>query len=269
MRNEPFPPRVRRIARRSRLGAPVRAHDSRGRALAWVALLGLAGVVLVPAGLSYLDEGDTPLAVPSLLLAAAYLGGAGWILGRSVLDGRGVYLYERGFVRAVNPPEVYAWDDLIAVTMAGLRRSRRGRTAWLFTVVDSDDREVTLGGEIPDVGDLGEVLVAEVTRRLVPWYVSVIADDGTVELGPFTIGLSGIAKDGDLVPWEYVDEVVVSDGVVYVRGTGGQIALAATVGQVPNVLALAAVAGQVLAWHDAPHYEYGRASPGRSHNLDA
>jgi hypothetical protein len=268
MRDEPFPPRVRRIAGRSRLGAPVRAHDSRARAFAWVALLGIAGVALVPAGLSYLDEGDTRLGVPSLLLAAAYLGAAGWILSRTGLGGRGVYLFEHGFVRAANPPEVYAWDDLIAVTMVGLRRTRRGHTTWRFTVVHQNDQEVTLGSETPNVDDLGEVVVAEVTRRLVPWYASVIAEGGTVELGPFTVGPPGIAKDGDLVPWAYVDEVVVSNGVVYVRSTGGQVAMAATVGQVPNALALAAVSRQVLAWRDDPQYECGRASPGPSNNLD-
>ena len=268
MRDERFPPRVRRVARRSRLGAPVRAYDSRGRVFAWVALLGFAGAALVPAGLSYLDSGEPQLGVPSLLLAAAYLGGAGWILSQAGLRGRGVYLYEHGFVRTANPPEVYAWDDVSAVTMAGLRRSRRGRTKWRFTVVDKDDREVTLGGETPDVGDLGEVVVAEVTRRLVPWYVKVIAEGGTVELGPFTTCLPGIAKDGELVPWAHISEVVVSNGVVYVRDTGGHVALAATVGQVPNALAFAAVCGQMLAWVDDSQYECRQASPGRSNNLD-
>jgi hypothetical protein len=233
-----------------------------------VALLGCAGVALVPAGLLYLDDGETRLGVPSLLLATAYLGAAAWILSRTGRGGRGVYLYEHGFVRAVNPLEVYAWDDLISVTMAGLRRSRKGHTRWRFTVVDKHEREVTLGGETPDVGDLGEVVVAEVTRRLVPWYVSVITDDGTVELGPFTVGLLGVGKDGDLVPWEYIDEVVVSNGVVYVRSTSGQVALAATVGQVPNALAFAAVCRQLLARHDDPQYECRQASPGRSNNLD-
>jgi hypothetical protein len=69
MRDEPFPPRVRRVARRSRLGAPVRAYDARRRVLAWVALLGLAGLALVPAGLSYLAAGRPLLGVPSLVLA--------------------------------------------------------------------------------------------------------------------------------------------------------------------------------------------------------
>jgi hypothetical protein len=213
-----------------------------------VALLGFAGAVLVPAGLAYLDSGRPQLGVPSLLLAAAYLGGAGWILSRAGLRGQGVYLYEHGFVRAANPLEVYAWDDLSAVTMAGLRRSSRGRTKWRFTVVDKDDREVTLSRETPDVGDLGQVVVAEVTRRLVPWYVSVIAEGGTVGLGPFTTGLPGIAKDGEMVPWTSISEVVVSNGVVYVRGTGGHVVLAETVGQVPNALAFAAVCKQMLTW---------------------
>jgi hypothetical protein len=233
-----------------------------------VVLLGSAGVVLVPAGLSYLHDGDTLMGVPSLLLAGAYLGSAGWILVRTIFGGRGVYLYEHGFIRVANPPEVYPWDDVIAVTMAGLRRSRRGRTTWRFTVVDRHDREVMLGGDVPDVGDLGEVVVAEVTRRLVPWYTSVIADGGTVELGPFTVGPPGIAKDGELVPWAHVEEVVVSNGVVYVHSTEGRVALAATVGQVPNALALAAVCGQALDRDDLPEYECRRASQGRSNNLD-
>jgi hypothetical protein len=96
-----------------------------------VALLGGAGLVLVPAGLSYLDDGETWLGVPSLLLAAAYLGGAGWILGRTGLAGRGVYLYEHGFVRAANPPQVYAWDDLVAARGGGARPG--GSPSWAGT----------------------------------------------------------------------------------------------------------------------------------------
>src|SRR5688572_28369952 len=105
-----FPRDVLEQAEARRLGDPVRAFDARigrRRALAWMAMLGVAGVWLVPAAVIYLADGDLWLGVPAAVLALAYLGGVAWILWRVVSRGAlrggrltGVYLFSYGLLVA-------------------------------------------------------------------------------------------------------------------------------------------------------------------------
>ncbi|HXA59971.1 MAG TPA: DUF6585 family protein [Streptosporangiaceae bacterium] len=249
------PRRVGRAAARHRLGALIRIHDSRRRASIWVVLLGSAGLALLAAGYFYLIDSGPWIAAPSVALAMAYLGSAGWILGRAVLRGAVVFRYEHGFVR-INPFQVYGWDEVTAVTVTAVQHSKRRRTAWRFMVERSDGRSTTLGAELPDLGDLGEAMVAEVTVRVVPAYQDVIAAGGSVGLGPFTIDPLGVSKDGELIPWAYVREVTMDNGVVAVHGPDDVVALAATVGRVPNAVALMALCRSVLRQKSVGHFQY-------------
>ena len=235
------PRRVLEQARRAHLGAPVRAFDTRPRALAWVLLLALAAGVLVLGGLAYRTSGRPVPGTIALALAAAYLAGALVILWKAVLRGRVVHLFENGFtVAAGHTPEVYTWDELISVSMTGLRNTRRGAIRWRFTAIAGDGREVVFGGELPRLGEFGEVVTHEVTVRVVPWYLRAIGAGGTVSFGPFVVSREGIAKDGEAVPWTLARDVVIDNGMVLVW-RADEVALAATVGSVPNAVALAAL----------------------------
>src|SRR5205823_11351885 len=91
------PRRVLEQAGRAHLGAPLRAFDTRPRALAWVLLLALAAGMLVLGGLAYRASGRPVPGAIALALAAAYLAGALVILWRAVFRGRVVHLFENGF----------------------------------------------------------------------------------------------------------------------------------------------------------------------------
>lgn len=215
-------------------------------------MLGAAAAALAVAGLDYRRSAQPVQGWIALALAVGYLGAILVILWRVVLRGRVVYLLESGFVQ-VRPLEVFAWDDLVSVTMAGLRRARRGRTDWRFTVIAADGREAELGRELPDVAELGEIVVTEVTRRVLPWYVKAVQVGGAVSFGPFVVDREGVTKDGDRIPWVSVQGVVIENGMVQVRRAwdyDGGAGLAAAVGAVPNAVAFAALCEHVLAWGD-------------------
>jgi hypothetical protein len=152
---------------------------------------------------------------------------------------RPVYLFEGGLVRL--PDEVYGWTELTGVVVAGVRPRRRGRTRWQITIETAAGRAARLDGGLADVERLGEVIVAEVVRRVVPSYVTTIESGGTVELGPFTVSAKGVEKDAELIPWPAVREVGMSNGVVYVHSADQVTALAATVARVPNAAAFIAL----------------------------
>lgn len=250
------PQRALDLAVTRRLGEPVRAFDARigfRRAIAWLVLLGLAGVLLVLSAAYYLVEGPLWLGISGALLAAGYLGGMAWILRGGALRGwgRAVYLFEHGLVCVSRRGwAARHWDELRTVTMAGVQPAPHRHTAWRFTVTDAGGRRLVLGDELPEVRLLGEAVVTEVARRMVPRYLAVIEAGGTVELGPFTVSRGGLAKDGEIVPWPAVREVGLSNGMVYVRRIDDIHVMATTVGRMPNALAFAELCHRVRAHGD-------------------
>lgn len=248
-----FPPRALELAADRRLGRPVRRFDGTAaglRALIWVISLATAGALLVPAAVVYLADERYLLGVPAVLVASCYLSGAVWLVTAGTLRGLGhrVYLFEHGFVRFAGRRTAAAhWDELSAVTVAGLQRAARRRTEWRFTISRTDGRSLAIGDELPDVHDLGEVIVTEVTRRLVPGFVDEVAAGRAVRIGPFTVSPDGIAKDGDSVPWDAVREIGMSNGMVFVRRLDDPHVMAITAARLPNSAAFVALGRRLLA----------------------
>ncbi|WP_067475750.1 DUF6585 family protein [Actinomadura hibisca] len=239
------------------LGDPVRAFDARPgrrRALAWLILLGLAGIVLVPAAAVYLAAGRLLLGVPAALLAVGYLGAVGWILSRGVLRGRGIVvtLHQGGLaVTGSGRSDVYLWDDLSAVTVSGVQRARHARTRWRFTVATTRGGTLEFGDELPDVRLLGETVVAEVTARVVPPGLAALEAGRAVRFGPFTVSPAGVGKEGQRVPWPALRDVVIANGVVTVRSADGVRELSALTGHTPNAVALAELCRRTRTAHRA------------------
>jgi hypothetical protein len=149
-----------------------------------------------------------------------------------------VYLFEGGLVR---PPEAYNWDELSTVIAAGVRRRREGRTRWRLTIETTDGRTARLEGGLSDLDRLGEVIVSEVMRRVVPAYVATIESGGTVELGPFLVSGKGVEKDAELIPWSAIRDVGMSNGVVYLHRFDQVITTAVTADRMPNAAAFIAL----------------------------
>ncbi|MDL4821000.1 DUF6585 family protein [Actinomadura opuntiae] len=161
--------------------------------------------------------------------------------------------------------EAFGWDDLASVTVSGVQTrdgapappgratgSPRtgvpgavGGTRWRFTVATSDGRMLRFGDELPGVRMLGETVAAEVTRRAVPRYLAAVKAGEAVRLGPFTVDLDGVEKDGQRLPWQAVREVGIDGGLLTVRGYGGYPDLTAIAGHMSDALPFTLLCDQI------------------------
>ncbi|HEX2312402.1 MAG TPA: DUF6585 family protein [Thermomonospora sp.] len=245
-----FPRHVLDLADARRLGGPVGEFDARPgfrRAVTWLALLGTVGLPLLFTALYHLVQGPRWVGVAAVPLAAGYLGGVGWIVRGGALRGRGsaAYLFRHGLVRVTREgAAAYRWDRMTAVTVAGVQPAAGRRTRWRFTVTTADGDRFTLGDELPRVRELGDVVVSEITRRVVPAYLAALDEGRALRFGPFVVGGAGVEKDGVRVPWRAVGEAGLGNGLVYVRPLDGQGFLSATAGEVPNAVAFAVLCRQ-------------------------
>lgn len=228
-----------------RLGEPIRIFDGRAagrRTWAWLGLLGLASLSLIPAAVVYLHDRAWWVGVPALLLSMGYAAAAGWIAGRDRprLRHRVARLYTGGLsVTGPGGKAGYTWDELASVTVSG--RSRGPRVRWCFTVVADDGRVLRLEDDIPDVRTLGVAVAEEVTARIVPRHLEAVRARESVRLGPFTVDLDGVEKDGERLPWKEVADVAIDNGMVTVHTRTGRPDLTAVASQTPDALAFAAL----------------------------
>ncbi|MFC4913347.1 DUF6585 family protein [Actinomadura gamaensis] len=235
------------------LGVPVRVFDGRSgrrRAIGWVVLLVLAVLVLAPAAGLYLAAGRFWIGVLAAVVAVLYTAVAGRIVLRAGFREQRpvVYLFDGGLVYAGTGRTVaYHWDDLSAVTVAGVRDGTRGRTRWRFVVTAEGGRDLPLDDRLPDVRRLGEVVVAEVTARVVPRLAAIVRGGGTVRFGAFSVDMEGVGKDGQVVPWAAVRDVGLVNGLVRVSTAGGSPELTALAAHTPNAVALV----ELCAWTPA------------------
>ncbi|QKW33725.1 hypothetical protein HUT06_06490 [Actinomadura sp. NAK00032] len=228
-----------------RLGEPIRTFDGRAaarRTWLWLGLLSLASVALIPGAVAYLHDRVWWVGIPALLLAMGCAAAAGWIAGRDRprLRHRVARLYAGGLtVTGPDGEAAYAWDELASVTVSGRRGGPRVR--WRFTIVADDGRVLRLEDDIPDVRTLGVAVAEEVTARLVPRCLAAVRAREPVRLGPFTVDLDGVEKDGERLPWKDVQDVVIENGMVAVRSHSGRTDLMAVASQVPDAAAFAAL----------------------------
>lgn len=253
-------PEVDRLARAQHLGSPRGGHDpgtEPPRARAWLVILAIPGLVVLPFTIVFVARGFGWLSVLGLLLTCGYLGAAGRVLVLHVLPyrGRGVHLYEHGLiVTGGDGPTAFAWDKVKELRASGVRKASRADVAWQFTLVRDDGREAALS--VPDAGELVETISAAVTRRMLPKYVARVEGGGSVRIGPFTIGRDGVAKDTERVPWPSVAQVVIDNGMVSVVRSDQRAGLTATAGEVPNAVAFSGLVDHVR------EQELGRLPPG-------
>jgi hypothetical protein len=266
------------------LGEPVRTFDARParrRALSRLIALAAAVVVLVPVAVAAFLSGRAWLGAPLTVIAMGCAAAAGWIAGWGIVWTRApvVHLFTGGLLVSPAPGPndgtgggargdagVFVWDDLVSVTVSGVHwggapvrpsgpafgagGSRpSGGTRWCFTVVSADGRVLRFGDELPGVRMLGEAITAEVTRRAVPRHLAVVKAGEAVRLGPFTVDLDGVEKDGQRVPWQAVREVGIGDGLVTVCSYGGRPDLAAVAGHMPDALPFTLLCEHIKEMH--------------------
>lgn len=234
-----------------RLGEPVRIFDGRAgrwRVWAWVVPLVVVSLALVPVAVVQLRDGGLLAGIPALALSMGAAASAGWIAGRvgpSVRD-RVVRLYTGGI--AVTGPRgdtEYVWDDLVSVTVSGVRARPDGPTRWRFTVETEGGDILRFTDDLPDVQVLAETVAREVASRIVPRRLVEVKAGKPVTMGPFTIDREGVEKDGERLPWRAVDDVVIDNGLVTVRARESRTDLTTVAAQMPDAAAFAALCRQV------------------------
>ncbi|MBA9003269.1 DUF6585 family protein [Thermomonospora cellulosilytica] len=232
------------LAREHGLGAPIRTFDARDdfrRTVVWMALLGPVGVLSVWSAFYYLIVGPRWLGALGVLLAFGYLGAVWWILHGGALRGWGlvVYAFENGLVRVTRRgTHACRWDEMRGVTTAGVRRTPGRRPPWRYRVTDAEGGGFVLGDELPGVRDLGEVLVAEVGRRVLPVQLAAVEGGATVVFGPFAVDREGIVLNGERVPWRAVRSVAAGGGEVTVRRADAPQVMTVPLDRVPNAAVL-------------------------------
>lgn len=232
---------------RDRLGEPVRTFDGRTgnrRTWLWLSLLVLASLALIPVAIVYLHERVWWAGVPALLLSMGYAGAAGWIVGhgRPRLRDRIARLHTGGIsVTGAGGDTDYAWDELVSVTVSGVRTGPGGRIRWRFTIVGADGGVLRLDDDLPDVRTLGVAVAEQVTARAVPRHLAAVKAGEPVRIGPFTVDLDGVEKDGERLPWQAVDDVTIDNGLVTVHAHAGRTDLVTVVAQTPDALAFTAL----------------------------
>jgi hypothetical protein len=157
-------------------------------------------------------------------------------LGRLSSRRKAVYLFTGGFVLAERGRRTaYAWDELTSVTVSGVRDAASSPTRFRFAV-STPDGEITLGPELPDVRDLGERVLAEVTGRLLPGQLARVRAGERVRMGAFALDRDGVEKEGERLSWNEVTESGVDNGIVFVGGRGGARRLSAIAARTPNAI---------------------------------
>ncbi|GAA0568858.1 DUF6585 family protein [Actinomadura livida] len=233
-----------------RLGEPVRTFDGRAgdrRTWAWSLLLSLTSLALIPAAVVYLRDGVWWAGAPALLLSMGSAAGVGWIAGRDRPRARDrVVRLHTGGISVTGPGDAgYAWDELVSVTVSGVRSAPDERTRWRFTIVADDGTVLRLTDDLPDVRALGLAVAKEVTARIVPRHLAAVKAGEAVRLAPFTVDLGGVEKDGERLPWAAVGDVAIGNGMVVVHACGGRGDLMTVASQMPDALAFMALCQQV------------------------
>jgi hypothetical protein len=217
------------------------------RTWAWLALLCLAAAALVPAAVAYLHDRVWWVGVPALLLSMGYAAAAGWTAGRDRprVRARVAALHTGGLALTGPGGGAYTWDELVSVTVVGVPGGPGGRVRWCFTVVADDGNVLRLGDDIPEVRTLGVAVAQEVTARTVPRHLAAVKAGECVRMGPFTVDLDGVGKDGERLPWGAVQDVVIGGGMVTVQARPGRTELAAIASRMPDALAFSVLCHQV------------------------
>jgi hypothetical protein len=162
-------------------------------------------------------------------------------------------LYEHGLVlidgarsRAVR------WDEVTTIRVEVMSFRVNGiptGTNCRCVLVPSTGEKLVFNHWLDGALELVELVEDAVAQHQLPRARRVIDGGGTVEFGPWMLGLVGIAKgSGEPLPWTEVDRVDVNGGFVIVRKRGKRLPWASRrYARLPNARTLLSLAHSLLA----------------------
>lgn len=133
---------------------------------------------------------------------------------------RRIYRFQQGLVIEQGKQiHILSWRD-IQVWQRITRRSSNGiyaGTTYLYTVRRVDGYRIELGSLVKQIAELGEAMTTGVTQAQVPLAFSAVQTGQTLTFGPFSVNQQGIGFKREFLPWQQMQDIVVSQGIVTVK----------------------------------------------------
>ena len=234
------------------LGELIAEHHANPKAQSEALLVGwcfiIAGAFMALVGWQ-VSKGEWP----ELLIAAVGLPlatiGAVVLIGRQRRRDLRVQIFTDGFTRIMpGQTDVIRWDEVAEVVQNVIQSYRgnvRTNTTHIYTIRLTNGRKFVFNGQVDKIAGLGSVLQQHCAAAMLPRAREAYQAGESVTFGPFSVSRAGISKGKTTLPWEQVEQVELSQGVLHVRKKGERRDWAfAMASKVPNLPVLMALANQ-------------------------
>ena len=119
--------------------------------------------------------------------------------------------------------EIVRWDQVQAFWQAVTKRYYNGiytGTTHRYTLRRADGEVFKFNDTLGKVEALGNAIQREVTRVLLPKYISAYNSGSTVSFGLLSINKQGISNSKEMLPWSQYKDMQVRRGIVSVKKEG-------------------------------------------------
>ncbi|HEX3316006.1 MAG TPA: DUF6585 family protein [Gemmataceae bacterium] len=165
-----------------------------------------------------------------------------------------ILICERALVRVKEGRfVVFLWDDILElyqtitdVYQYGLVHTSR---EYGFGIYRCDGHELLIneGVNAADVAALSDILQSKIAARWLPRALQQGQAGQPVAFGPLTITSRGIESDDESIPWEQIEAVKISRGVITVKKAGQWLAWSrVAAGDIPNLYVFLSVVDRIL-----------------------
>jgi hypothetical protein len=226
-------PEVYQQASVYQLGAPTATYDVRyttkavtGSIAGFIlaVLFGVIGFGLFSTS-SGVDPNDTYVTL--FFFAVAVIGlaiGIYYVFYPIIYRAWHVYVYNYGLISTRgNNVQTFRWDHIQAVWQEVVnyyRYGRKTRTTHKYTVQRKDGFRIEFKDQYTNVERLGNTILAETSRIMLPAVIQAYNSGQAVVFGPWTVSMHGLQKGSNLLPWHEVKNVELKQGVVAISKQG-------------------------------------------------
>ncbi len=168
-----------------------------------------------------------------------------WAIGALGSSNLRVYLFTNGFIAARGKNgDVFRWDQIQAV-WEKVTSSRSGNV-FTYTVQRNDGKTSKMGSQLMKVRDLGVQIMREVTRIQLPLAKAAYNGGQVLSFGKVNVNLQGVNNGKELVPWDQIGSMTVTQGKIFIVKDGRQLKWSTVkAADVPNLPVLLALVNQI------------------------
>jgi len=165
-----------------------------------------------------------------------------------------VLVFTDGFVRiGHNQQRACRWDQVEGVWQDVTKHYHNGiytGTTYIYTVRTRGGDTIKFHSDydrLKNIDKLGQTLQRESSRRLFPRYLETFNAGGTVHFGSLSVSREGLSNGKELLPWDEVTGVKISQGVLTVGKKGKWLNWSTVpVSQIPNFHLLTVLVDQIV-----------------------